>query len=329
MRLQSLSDERGNTMNTESTFSVKQVNLGSSNAKQISPASPPSRASRFRRIARFLYRAGIGGALGGYVLLVGLVLDEVIEHPPGHFFIPLLVILAFPFYMLAGFALAVVTSALTLFLEDLIEEKMTLLARAIVMSVFSVIVLLGVKSIGEQLEWVVVKQMLLPGLALGFPAGLLATANMHPGKRLIYGSRDPVGIRDLEANPIFLPIGMIAGMALRLVGVIGLMVSILALPVFWTKSEIHERLVMAYAIYYFAATAFVSLFIRSRGVVVAAAAFLNALLLVLAMYWEPSGGVESPLPMALFVLATLWLMFIGTWARPVRRGQLKASYQEN
>lgn len=315
-------------MNTQNTATLRRSGLDSSRGILVR-TQPTKWTSRLRRLASFAFRAGLGGSLGVFVWSFGRVVYYRIYapgiQPYASEILFEIVVLSVP-----AFLLALITCALTLGLENLIEEKLTLLPCAIATAILSALILLGLIRIWVPLDWEEIKRLAPQGLALGFPVGLLARAKLNLGDRLIYGGQKPVtDIRDLERNLFLFVMGVTGGVALRLVGVIGFMFSVLVLYMIWPDLETHERLVMVYAIYYFGCTAFVSLCLRSRWMVVGAAAFLNTLLLALALFWEPSAGIQSPLPYAFVVLAALWLMFIGGWARPAKTRRLTTSFQEN
>jgi len=212
--------------------------------------------------------------------------------------------------MIAGALLALVSGALVLFLENLIEEQLTMLPRAIATSIFSILILMALASIDQDVDWELIKHLLLPGLALGFPVGLMITSKLRLSKLFMFGAFDSTVVdQQFKESPIQVTLSTIAGLALRLVGVFGFLVSTIALSVFWRDLETDERMVIIYSIYYFGGTTFVSVYLRSRLQVTAAAFFLNSLLLILAVYWEPSGGAANPLPLATFVLIALWIFF--------------------
>lgn len=273
----------------------------------------------------FLCRASLGGALGGYLVDVGFTVDAVIHHQWSYIPIPVVLFIFLPVYMLFGSLLGLVTGGMTLILENLIEEKLTMAPRAVATAIFSVVALACIGSFWVPLDWALIKQVFLPGLGLGLPVGLFASTKLRLRHLLIYGAHlSSKEDHHPDTNQIMIGLGSIGAVALRLVGIVGVLISIESLIVFWKDLEVHERMVVTYAIYYFACTTAVSLCVRSKWLIGAAAFLLNGLLLILAMFWEPSNGVASPLPLAFTVLAILWLLFMV--GRPVER-RLNTTYQ--
>ncbi|HXD31995.1 MAG TPA: hypothetical protein VN643_12815 [Pyrinomonadaceae bacterium] len=307
-------------MNSQDAFTSAAVNNPAQRTSLARGAHQLKQPSRAWRVVKFLSHAAIGGAIGGHLLVIGLALNQIIIGSRSWGSGLLLILL--PFYMIAGALLALVSAALTLILENLIEEKLTMLPRAIATSIFSILILLGLASLDVQVDSLLIKQLLLPGLALGFPVGIMMTTRLRLSHLFIFGAHSPELVTSgLRENPISVAVGMIGGLALRLVGVIGFLIAVVALPVFWTNLEIDARLVMVYSIYYFGCTSFVSMCVRSRLQATAAALFINGLLVLLALYWEPSGGASNPLPVASFVLILLWTLFISSfgWLSPKKK----------
>lgn len=296
-------------MNTQTTFTMKQSGDARPGVMLVR-VSKAKRSARLRSIATFLFRTGLGSTLGAYLSIFGMLVYSRNDNPP-HNLDLLDVSLMLAFFMVPAFPLALVSRWLTLIFENLIEEKMTLLPHAIATGIFSILLLLAMWRTSEPFDSTAVKLLGAFGFTLGFPVGLLARLKLNLLDRLIYGGQEPVmDIRDLDRNLVLFVVGITGGLALRLVGIVGFMLAVLGLTVMWSDLELHERLVMVYAIYYFGCTAFVSLCIRSRWMVVGAAVFLNALLLALALFWEPSADVASPLRLAFTVLAILWILFM-------------------
>jgi hypothetical protein len=315
-------------MNTTVTLERKETAVDPQSATRRSLHRLHS-PGRFRATATFLCRAAIGGAFGGYLLDVVSTVKAVLE-PQWYFIpIPVLLFIYLPVYMLYGAVLALVAGGMTLILENLIEEKLTMAPRAIATGVISALLLLGVSRFWAPIDWALIKHTLLPGFVVGVPASLFASTRTRLRHLLRYGVQpSSPQVIDLEANRRLLALGTMGTVALRLVSVVGFLTSIEGLIAFWRNLEVHERMVVIYAIYYFACTAFVTLMVRTRWMAVTAGTFLNGLLLVLALFWSPSGEAANPLPMAVTVLSALWLLFIVSCARPVQTRRLATSFQE-
>lgn len=323
-------------MNSQTFGAVKQVAV-------VSPARQRTRSNRpskLRQVARFFLRALIGGAIGGYLCELGALGWEISYYRQNRWLVEAILesgkgnelVVGFfetlPFYLIGGALFAAITGSLTLVFENLIEEKLKVLPCAIATSGFSVLLMIGLVRIAGPVKWTLVLELSPAFIALGFPVGLLARSRLNFWRLLVYGAAPSTASREMHRDSISSTLSIVAAVALRLVGFFGLFTSVGLLGSAWMFVEIHERLVITYAIYYFACTMFVSVFVRTRWMVVAAGSFLNGLLLLLALLWEPSGDVASPLPLALVVLSVLWLLFIGSRPQPLKR-RPATSFQEN
>lgn len=307
-------------MNSQNTATVQSTSDTERQSRLALQSHLSGQSGRAWRIVRFLFHAAIGGAIGGHFLVLGLAIHENLIGSDS--WGSDLLFIALPVYMIAGALLALVSAALTLILENLIEEQLTMMPRAIATSMFSILVLIALGSIDAEVDWELIKRLLLPGLALGFPVGIMITSRLRLSRLFMFGAFASMPIdQRFKENPILVTLSTVAGLALRLVGVFGFLVSAVALSVFWRDLEIDERMVITYSIYYFGGTTFVSLCLRSRLQVAAAGFFLNSLLLILAVYWEPSRGAANPLPLATFVLIFLWVLFISS-VRALRNTRL-------
>jgi hypothetical protein len=278
-------------------------------------------------VARSLSWAALGGALGGYIVVLGVALYALVSTENFYAFFMLFL---FPFYMAEGALFGLVTGSLTLLLENLIEQKLASLARAIAASVISILIMVGVVSISEEVSWTIIRIMILPGLALGFPVGLLLRSKRSSVRWLLNGAIAvrPGGSTVTRLSRISAVPSIVGGLALRLVGIIGFLTSVAVLATCWWVLKIDERLVASYAVYYFGCTICVTGWVSSRWLTRLSGAFLNGLLLMLALFWDTGGqlGRPGPLLIAFLVLTFLWLLFIGAQPRPLKRRTLAMSH---
>jgi hypothetical protein len=243
-----------------------------------------------------------GGALGSYFISLGATLYWY--QNPNRFFS----LLAFPFCMLGGALVGLVIGSLTLLLEDLIEEELSVLPRTIVTAVIAVLMMVACAYFVDHVGRQVLKQLILPGVALGAAVGLVARSRLRAAYELIHGLIEP---SSLQRAPISNVVRFAGGIALRLVSTIGLLMSLLSLACFWNEGGTDEIMVIVFAIYYFACTVWVSFRFQNWGYIAASGTFLNGMLLLLAVYWDPSAkeGQPGALMLVLVVLSFLWLLF--------------------
>src|SRR6266550_8111968 len=107
----------------EAANSLSERTRVSASNMQINFVEKPRPA--WKLVVRFLSQAAFGGALGGYALVIGIALLNY--RGPYNF----MLIIALPFMLVGGAALGLLTGAFTLFFENLIEEKLSALARVI------------------------------------------------------------------------------------------------------------------------------------------------------------------------------------------------------
>jgi hypothetical protein len=274
----------------------------------------------WKSVARFLSQAAVGGALGAYALVIRLALyDYRTDYK-------LLLLLTFPFALVGGAVLGLLTGALTLLVENLIEEKLSALPRVIVTAAITVLIVFGIATLWKSASWQLLKTLMLPGAILGLPVGLVARSRLRFWRVLLLGVDKPPGEEAhavSEATSIAYGFALIGGFALRLVGVIGVLVAGMVLACCWKVLQTDEVMVTIFVIYYFACTAYITSIVRHRWAIAAAGTFLNTLLLLLALLWDPyaAPGLPGPFTVAFFVLAFLWMLFAGghLWVEPQKR----------
>ena len=272
----------------------------------------------WKSVALFLSQAAVGGALGGYALLVGIALYQY--RNPYNF----LLIIGLPFWLVGGAVLGLVTGALTLLFENLIEERLSAQARVIVTSAIATLTIFGLAVFRDSASWQLLKTSSLPGGIMGFPIGLVAGSRLRPWRVLLLGVDKPPG-KEADAvsgaTSILYGFSLIGGFALRLVSASGFLIGVLVLACCSSFLETDEVMVTIYSIYYFACTAYIACFVRHRWAIGAAGTFLNTLLLLLALLWDPgaAAGQPGPLMIAFFVLAFLWMLFAGGHVAPRKR----------
>ena len=275
----------------------------------------------WKSVARFLSQAAVGGALGGYALAIAIALYDY--HHPYNF----LLMISLPFWLVGGAVLGLVTGTLTLLFENLIEEKLSAQARVIVTSAIATLIFFGLDAFRDSASWQLLKTSSLPGGILGFPIGLVAGSRLRLWRVLLLGVDKPPGEEAdavSGATTILYGFSLIGGFALRLVSASGLLISVLVLACCSSFQETDEVMVTIFSIYYFACTAYIACIVRHRWVIGAAGTFLNTLLLLLALLWDPvavEAGQPGPLMIAFLVLAFLWMLFAGghVWVAPGRR----------
>lgn len=270
---------------------------------QIVSAKP--RAAR-QSAAGFLSHAAVGGGLGFYGLMIGISLYNYRDQDN----LLMIMIITLPFALIVGALLGLLTGAVTLLVENIIEEKLSTLARLIVTSAIVILIVFGLSTIDEPASWQLLKSSLLPGATLGLPIGLVAGSRLRLFRLLLLGVDEPPGA---EATSLSYGFAVIGGFALRLVSVMGALLAVMVLACTWKFQKTDELLVTIFAIYYFGCTTYVTCKVRQRWVMAAAGTFLNSLLLLLALFWDPYApeGLPGPFTIVFFVLAFLWMLFVG------------------
>lgn len=263
----------------------------------------------WKSVAGFLSQAAVGGGLGCYALMIGFALYNY--HNPNN----VLLIITLPFALVGGAVLGLLTATLTLLFENLIEEKLSPLARVIVTTVIAILIVFGLAAFWNPVSWQLLKTSILPGAILGLPIGLVAGSRLRSWRALLLGVDKPPGAEAYAlsgATPLSYGFSLIGGFVLRLVSTVGLLIAVLVLACCWSFQKSGEVLVTAFSVYYFACTAYVTFMVRRRWVIAAAGTLLNSLLLLVALFWDPSAAAAQPGPLmiAFFVLAFFWMLFL-------------------
>src|SRR2546425_623509 len=278
-------------MNNQNQFCEPKDGAASSLRYNVAlPASSPRLTAlakprpAWKSIARFLSQAAVGGALGGYALAIG----SAIYYDQNNYHLQVLITL--PFILAGGAVLGLLTGALTLVVENLIEEKLSALPRVIVTGAIAVLIIFGIAAFWNSANWQLLKILVVPGAVLGLPVGLVAGSKLRPWRLLLLGVDKPPGAEaDAVSGATSLSYGfaLIGGFALRLVSAMGVLMAVMVLACSWKLQQTDELLVTIFSIYYFGCTAYVSCKVRLRWVIGAFGTFLNALLLALALLWDP------------------------------------------
>lgn len=289
-------------MNTYNSPSLTQASVGTvwNPQTQYLPVRT-SRLGRLKTITRSLLRAGLGGAIGGYALAIGLVIGQNRGFIP-----PAVVIVVF---MFLAMVLGLVTGTLTLILENLIEEDLEMFPRAIATSIFSFLALLAWSRITESTDISIVRQLLVPAIVFGFPVGLLSGSRLRIRQLLRHGVYPKTHVASYSFWSL-LSDGV--AIILRTSAIAGILSSIAALVILWRSIELPERMVLIYCLYYFTLSATVTIFVRSTVLTVLAGLFLNSLLIFLALFWESSSEIlnSGGLQLSCAVFGGLWLVFM-------------------
>jgi hypothetical protein len=273
----------------------------------------------WKSVARFLSQAAVGGALGGYAVLVGNALYQY--RNPYNFWL----IIGLPFWLVGGAVLGLATGALTLLFENLIEEKLSAQTRVIVTSAIATLIFFGLDTFRDSASWQLLKTASLPGGILGLPIGLVAGSRLRLWRVLLLGVDKPPGDEAdavSGATSILYGFSLIGGFALRLVSASGFLIGVLVLACCSNFQQTDQVMVTIFSVYYFACTAYIACMVRHRWAIAAAGTFLNTLLLLLALLWDPvaaEAGQPGPLMIAFFVLAFLWMLFAGGHVAPRKR----------
>ena len=288
----------------------------SASSQQIYVVEKPRFA--WKSVARFLSQAAVGGALGSYALVIAIALYDY--HHPYNFWLAI----SLPFWLVGGAVLGLVTGALTLLFENLIEEKLSVQTRVIVTSAIATLIFFGLAAFRDPASWQLLKTSSLPGGILGLPIGLVAGSGLRLWRVVLLGVDKPPGEEAdavSGATSILYGFSLIGGFALRLVSTSGFLISALVLACCSSFLETDEVMVTIFSIYYFACTAYIAALVRHRWAIGAAGTFLNTLLLLLALLWDPgaAAGQPGPLMIAFFVLAFLWMLFAGGHVAPRKR----------
>jgi hypothetical protein len=261
-----------------------------------------------RSVALFLLQTAAGGALGGYALLLGTALYFHQRSNLG-------LIITLPFVLFVGAVLGLFTGAFTLLVEDLIEEKLSAVARVIVTSMIAILSVSGLAAFWNPVNWQLLKMTSLPGVILGLPIGLLGGSRLRPWRTLLLGVDDPPRVEAYAASgptSFLSAFSLIGGFALRLASVTGLLITPIVLACRSSFQPTDELMVTVFAVYYFACTAYITCAVRNRWMIGIVGTALNALLLVLAVLWDPiaaENGQPGPLMVAFLTLTFLWLLF--------------------
>jgi hypothetical protein len=207
-----------------------------------------------------------------------------------------------------GMVFGLVTGTLALIFENLIEEDLEMLLRAVATSVLSFLILLGLARIMDPPD-VVAKTLVLPAIALGFPVGLISGSKLRIRQLLRYGAYAKPGV---VSNSFGFLLSQAVAIIMRTAAIVGVFSSVAVLVFLWRSIEIPERMVLVYCIYYFTLTAAVTIFVRSTLLTVLAGIFLNSLLLFLAVFWGSSSEALNAggLQFSCAVFSGLWLVFI-------------------
>jgi hypothetical protein len=277
-------------------------------SSQIVAARP---RSAWKSVAGFLSQAAIGGGLGCYGLMIGISLYYY-SNPDD---LLMIMIITLPFALVVGALLGLLTGGVTLLVENLIEEKLSTLARMIVTGAIVTLIVFGVFAVYYPASWQLLKSSLLPGAILGLPIGLIAGSRLRLFRILLLGVEEPPAVQSnavLGATSLSNRFALIGGFALRLVSVVGTLMAVLVLACTWKFQKTDELLVTVFALYYFACTAYITCAVRNRSMIRIVGTALNALLLVLAVLWDPiaaENGQPGPLMVAFLTLSFLWVLF--------------------
>lgn len=264
--------------------------------------------STWRSVTLFVLQTAVGGALGGYALLLGTALYFHQGSNSG-------LITLLPFVLFVGGVFGLLTGAVILVLEDLIEERLSTIARVIVTCVISILIVSGLAAFWNPVNWQLLKMTSLPGAILGLPIGLLAGSRLRPWRTLLLGVHDPSGVEAYAASgatSLSSGISLVGGFALRVVSVTGLLITPMVLACRSSFQPTDDLMVTVFALYYFACTAYITCAVRNRSMIRIVGTALNALLLVLAVLWDPiaaENGQPGPLMVAFLTLTFLWVLF--------------------
>src|SRR5436190_20668489 len=185
-------------------------------ARRVVYAKPPS---AWRSTLRFLSQAAVGGMIGSYALLIGVVLYYT---NPYNF----LLIFFLPLYLTMGAVTGLAIGSITTLLEYVIEEKLTMLPRAIATSAIAILLLAGITWFRNRMDWQLFRQCILIGAIIGFPIGLVTRSKLRLWRLLAHGTNECTAAEadaNLPVSPLSSFLSLIGGLALRLVGVVGLL----------------------------------------------------------------------------------------------------------
>lgn len=285
-----------------------------------------------RSIKTLLSQGAAGGAWGCFLMICGLIL----AFPNANNFLWAFVL---PICVVCGVGIGAGAGAAIWALEGGVERNWRILSRLAVSILFTIpfFVLL---SYGQESH----DRALLSAAASVFGLSILlfTSSNIRPWRLIARGTAEPLRLKILfSRGPIRisrtieeLGHSLLAGLPLRASSLFALMVSLLlganTLSFFWRDQWSYQSLqdlneVLA-ATAYFGATVGVSFAARSKWVVLAMAAAINA---PWAAWVLPDRqSIDTFLPTILvFFFFALWLLFVlGIVFSPVKKGELQVEY---
>src|SRR5262245_3532290 len=112
------------------------------------------------------------------------------------------------------------------------------------------LILFGVASTRQDVDWQFIRVITPIGIALGVPVGLLIRSRLL--RLFVFGPPQYGGANEAEelSDSLRPLLRLIGGLPLRLVGLTGVLTSMMVLACCWWFQKLDESLVTIYAIYY-------------------------------------------------------------------------------
>ncbi len=281
----------------------------------------------WKQVTRFLAKSTVGGILGAFLLTLACTAYTFRNENQVPRTAIILYVIVLAFVVANGAIAGFVVGTFALLLEALIEEKLSGLSLAIATTAIAVFMFFGLSAVANAPSWQNFEWSVIPGVIFGLPAGLLARSRFQPVLRLLLGvAAGPKRWVEPGNSPFSYSLSVVAGLVLRIASACGVAIALASLACSWHLLFVDQWLLSIFAVYYFGCTLIVTTWVRSVWVVGGAAIFLNSLLLIVALLWDPNaiGSYPGPMMLAFVIYAGAWSLFAASFLRASRTKRLSS-----